>query len=117
MRRAPTKQVRARLATPWRGASLERYSHLGITARRGRVHGGGDAFKVQSDTRVAHTLFFMYALQQHAQCLCPRVLTLACPSFFTVADIKGNVGATREAGYSVTTSSSGKASKSSVLKV
>jgi hypothetical protein len=32
------------------GASLERYNHLGITARRGRVHHGGYAFKAQSDT-------------------------------------------------------------------
>ena len=32
------------------GASLERYNHLGITARRGRVHHGGYSFKVQSDT-------------------------------------------------------------------
>ena len=42
-----------------------------------------------------HTLLFMYALRQHAQHLCPRVLTLACPSFLTAADIKGDVGATR----------------------
>jgi hypothetical protein len=45
---------------------------------------------------VAHTLLFMYALHQHAQHLCSRFLTLACPGFLTVADIKGNVGATRE---------------------
>jgi len=37
----------------------------------------------------------MYALRQHAQHLCPRVLTPACPGFLTVADLKGNVGATR----------------------
>jgi len=37
----------------------------------------------------------MYALQQHTQPRCPRVLTLTCPGFLTVADIKGNVGATR----------------------
>jgi hypothetical protein len=33
----------------------------------------------------------MYALQQHAQCICPRVLALACPSYFLVADIKGGL--------------------------
>jgi hypothetical protein len=38
----------------------------------------------------------MYALLQHAQHLCSRFLTLACPGFLTVADIKGNVGATRD---------------------
>jgi len=47
-------------------------------------------------TWVAHTLLFMYALRQHVQHLCPPVLTSACPGFLTVADIKGNVGATRE---------------------
>jgi hypothetical protein len=38
----------------------------------------------------------MYALRQHAQHPCPRVLALACPAFLAVADIKGNVGATRD---------------------
>jgi hypothetical protein len=38
--------------------------------------------------RVAHTLLFMYALRHHAQHPCPRVLTLACPGFLTVADSK-----------------------------
>jgi hypothetical protein len=37
----------------------------------------------------------MYALRQHAQHLFALLLTLACPGFLTVADIKGNVGATR----------------------
>ena len=46
-------------------------------------------------SRVEHTLPFMYALHQHAQHLCPRVLTLACPRLLTVADIKGHVSATR----------------------
>jgi hypothetical protein len=46
---------------------------------------------------VVHTLLFVYALHQHAQHLCSRVLTLACPAFLTVADIKGHVGATRAA--------------------
>jgi hypothetical protein len=36
----------------------------------------------------------MYALPQNVQFPYPRVLTLACPGFLTVADIKGNVGAT-----------------------
>ena len=51
------------------------------------------------NARVAHTLFFMYALQQQAQCFCPRVLTLASPSFLTVADAKGpprRIGGTHE---------------------
>jgi hypothetical protein len=38
----------------------------------------------------------MYALRQHAQHLFALLLTLACPGFLTVADIKDNVGATRE---------------------
>jgi hypothetical protein len=40
-------------------------------------------------------LLFMYALWQHAQDLCPRMLIMACARFLTVADIKGNAGATR----------------------
>ena len=44
---------------------------------------------------MAHTLLFVYALRQDAQDLCSRVLTLACPGFLTVADIKRSIGATR----------------------
>ena len=40
----------------------------------------------------------MYAPHEHAQHLCHRVRSVACPGFLTVADIKGDVGATRE-GY------------------
>jgi hypothetical protein len=35
-------------------------------------------------------------VRQHAQHLCPRVLTLAWPGFSTVADIKGNAGTARD---------------------
>jgi len=35
----------------------------------------------------------MDARRPHAQHLCPRVLALPCRGFFTVTDIKGNVGA------------------------
>jgi hypothetical protein len=38
----------------------------------------------------------MYAPSMWGQHLCSRFLTLACPGFLTVADIKGDVGATRE---------------------
>jgi hypothetical protein len=56
---------------------------------------------------VAYTLLFVYALRQHAQHLFyPRSLTLACPSFLMVADIKGNVGATRETGLGFGSNSS-----------
>jgi hypothetical protein len=37
----------------------------------------------------------MYAPHEHAQHLCHRVLSLACPGFLAVADLKGDVGATR----------------------
>jgi hypothetical protein len=46
-------------------------------------------------SRVAHTLSFMYAPHEHAQHPYHRVLSVACPGFLTVADIKGDVGATR----------------------
>ena len=49
-----------------------------------------------SHPRVEHTLFFMYALRQDAQHLCSRLLTLECPGFLGVADIKDNFGATPE---------------------
>jgi hypothetical protein len=45
-----------------------------------------------------HTLSFMYAPREFAQHPCHRVLSVACPGFLTVADIKGDVGATREFG-------------------
>jgi hypothetical protein len=38
----------------------------------------------------------MYALHEQTQYLCHRVLSMACPGFLTLADIKGEVGATRE---------------------
>jgi hypothetical protein len=38
----------------------------------------------------------MYAPCEHAGHLCHRVLSVACPGFLTVADIKGDVGATHE---------------------
>jgi len=45
--------------------------------------------------RVAHTLPFMYAPHEQVRHLfCQRVLSLACPGFLRVADIKGDVGAT-----------------------
>jgi len=43
-------------------------------------------------TRVAHTLSFMYAPHEHAQHLCHRVLSMACPGFLTVADIVDTAG-------------------------
>jgi hypothetical protein len=43
-----------------------------------------------------HTLSFMYAPHEHAQHRCQRVLSVACPGFLRGADIKGDVGATRE---------------------
>jgi hypothetical protein len=46
-------------------------------------------------SRVAHTLCFMYAPHEHAQNPCHRVLSVACPGLSTVAEIKGDVGATR----------------------
>ena len=45
--------------------------------------------------RVAHTLSLMYAPHEHAQHLRHRVLSIACPSYLTAAEIKGDVGATR----------------------
>jgi len=45
---------------------------------------------------VAHTLPFMYAPHGHGQHLCYRVLSVACSGFLTVADIKCDVGATRD---------------------
>jgi hypothetical protein len=45
--------------------------------------------------RVAHTVSFMYAPHDHAQHPCHRVLSVACPGLLRVADIKGDVGATR----------------------
>jgi hypothetical protein len=44
--------------------------------------------------RVAHTLPFMYAPQEHGHHLFHRVLSVACSDFLTVADIKCDVGAT-----------------------
>ena len=38
----------------------------------------------------------MYAAHEPAQHLCHRVLSLACPGYLTAADIKGDVGATRD---------------------
>jgi hypothetical protein len=43
-----------------------------------------------------HTLSLMYAPHEHAQHPCRRVLSVGCPAFLTVADIKGDVGATRD---------------------
>jgi predicted small metal-binding protein len=40
-------------------------------------------------------IVFMYAPHEHAQILCRPVLSVACPGFSTVADIKCDVGATR----------------------
>ena len=37
---------------------------------------------------------FKYAPHEHAQHACHRVLSVACPCFLTVADMKGDVGAT-----------------------
>jgi hypothetical protein len=39
---------------------------------------------------------FIYAPHEHAQHPRHRVLSVACPRFLAVADIKGDVGATRE---------------------
>jgi hypothetical protein len=47
-------------------------------------------------SRVAHTLPFMYASHEHGQHLCHRVLPVACSGFLTVADVKCDVGATRD---------------------
>jgi hypothetical protein len=41
------------------------------------------------------TRSLMYAPREHGQHLCHRVLSVACSGFLTVADMKGNVGATR----------------------
>jgi hypothetical protein len=59
----------------------------------------------------------MYAPHEHGQHLCHRVLSVACPGFLTVADIKGpprRIGATRgleaargEAGGSIRSSGRG----------
>jgi hypothetical protein len=38
----------------------------------------------------------MYAPHEHTQYLSHRVLSMACPGFLTLADIKGDVGASRE---------------------
>jgi hypothetical protein len=37
----------------------------------------------------------MYAPHEHGQPLCHRVLSMGCSGFLAVADMKGNVGATR----------------------
>jgi hypothetical protein len=47
-------------------------------------------------SRVAHTLFLMYAPHQHVQRVSRRVLSVARSGFLRVADIKGDVGATRK---------------------
>jgi hypothetical protein len=52
------------------------------------------------ESQVAHTLPLMCAPHEHAQHLCHRVLSMACPDFLTVADIKSDVGATRAIGPS-----------------
>jgi hypothetical protein len=44
--------------------------------------------------RVAHTLFSMYALREHAQHLCHPVLSAACPGFLN-GPARADVGATR----------------------
>ena len=44
----------------------------------------------------AHTLSFVCAPHEHAQHRCRRVLSVAYPSILTVADIKVDVGATRD---------------------
>jgi hypothetical protein len=51
--------------------------------------------QLEDDSRVAHTLPFMYAPHEHAQHPYHRVLAVACPGFLTGVDIKGDVGATR----------------------
>jgi hypothetical protein len=40
----------------------------------------------------------MYAPHEQTEHICHRGLSLACPGFLTAADIKGDVGATRETG-------------------
>jgi hypothetical protein len=67
---------------------------------RGNDHDGRKLSIFQAKDRrlfggLAHPLLSMYALRQHAQHLCPRVLALSRPGFLTLADVKGNVGATR----------------------
>jgi hypothetical protein len=56
----------------------------------------GHANNLHAAPRVAHTLSLMYAPHEHAQHPCRRVLSVGCPAFLTVADIKGDVGATRD---------------------
>jgi hypothetical protein len=47
------------------------------------------------DGNAGGALSLTYAPHEHAQHPCDRVLSVACPGFLTVADIKGDVGATR----------------------
>ena len=69
------------------------------TAEEGKVR-LPPRYRVLAPRRLCVSLFIfsqllsMYALRQHAQHLCLGVLTVACRSFYTVADIKGKVGAT-----------------------
>jgi len=49
-----------------------------------------------SNSRVAHALPFMYAPHEHGQHLCHHVPPVACSGILTGADMKSNVGATRE---------------------
>jgi hypothetical protein len=46
-------------------------------------------------SQVAHALSFMYTPREHAERRWYRVLSMACPSFLTVADLEDNIGATR----------------------
>jgi hypothetical protein len=58
-----------------------------------------------STPRVAHTSSLMYAPHRRAQHLCHRVPSMACPAPLTVADTKGDVGATRAWATGTSTSS------------
>jgi len=62
-RSGPTLEKHPRHAAPWPGSAC-----------------GG----MERVARVAHTLSFMYAPHEHAQVLCHRVLSKACPGFLTV---------------------------------
>ena len=72
-----------------------------VSRRIERAIDRASSFQLTGSARLIlalHTLSFMYAPHEDAQHPCHRVLSVACPGFLTVADMKGpprRIGATR----------------------
>jgi hypothetical protein len=79
----------------WR-CGRERIARVGVRGAGSRGRDMTACRREPSNTRVAHTLVCMYAPHEHTQHPRHRALSVACPGFLTVADIKGYVGATHE---------------------